>query len=157
MKRKLTTLLLLFLTFSAIVSEPVKNLAVWSKDGTKVAYALSENPRITFTETYLLIATNGVEINYALENMERFTYEKSDATGLTNLTTNETTFKLSEEYLIFPSLKANSTVSIYNLNGTLVFKKRISIDGEYAFSLSDFKTDVYIVSVNGLTYKIIKR
>lgn len=157
MKRKLTILLSLLLTFSADASEPVKNLAVWTKDGTKVVYSLSENPKITFTETDLLITTNGVEITYSLENMARFVYEKSDATGLTDLCTDETPFNFNGEYLLFPSLKANSIVSIYNLNGTLAFKKGVTTAGEYAFSLSNLGRGVYIVNVNGLTYKIVKR
>lgn len=157
MKRNLTILLSLLLTFSANATEPVKNLAVWTKDGTKVVYSLSENPKITFTETDLLITTNGVEINYALKNMARFVYEKSDATGITDLSTNEPSFKFNGEYLLFPALKANSTVSIHNLNGTLAFKKKVTTAGEYAVSLSNLGRGIYIVNVNGLTYKITKR
>ena len=63
----------------------------------------------------------------------------------------------SGESLLFPALKANSTVSVYSLNGTLVFKKTIHQNGEYAFPLSNLNAGVYMVNVNGLTYKIMKR
>ena len=157
MKAKLLALLLSFTCLSAMADEPKTQLVVWAKDGTKVAYALAEKPKVTFTETDLVITANGVEVNYNLENMARFTYEDNTSTGITNLQTDETSFKLNGESLLFPALKANSTVSVYSLNGTLVFKKTVRQNGEYAFPLSYLTAGVYMVNVNGLTYKIVKR
>lgn len=157
MKSKLLLSLLFCFCIIAKAENNPTNLVVWAKDGTKVAYALLEKPKVTFTETELIITSNGVEVNYALENMARFTYEDNTATAITNLQTDESSFKLDGESLLFPALKANSTVSVYSLNGALVFKKVIRKNGEYAFPLSNMKAGVYMVNVNGLTYKIVKR
>ena len=157
MKQKLLLVLLSCFSLSAMADEPKTQLVVWAKDGTQVAYALAEKPKVTFTETDLVITANGVEVNYTLENMARFTYEDNTSTGITNLQTDESTFKLDGESLLFPALKANSTVSVYSLNGTLVFKKNVCQNGEYAFPLSNLNAGVYMVNVNGLTYKIVKR
>ena len=146
-----------FMPFASMALTPATNLVVWIKDGTKVAYVLNENPQITFTETDLIITASGIEVKYALENMARLTYEKSEETGIIDLNTHESSFNFNGEYLLFPSLKANSTVSIYDLNGTLNFKKRVSKAGEYAFSLSELKAGIYIVNVNGLIHKILKK
>lgn len=157
MKSKLLLSLLLGFSFFAKAENNPTNLVVWAKDGTKVAYALAEKPKVTFTETDLVITANGVEVNYTLENMARFTYEDNILTAITNLQTDESTFKLDGESLLFPTLKANSTVSIYSLNGTLIFSKIVREAGEYSFPLSNLNVGVYLVSVNGLTYKIMKR
>ena len=157
MKQKLLLVLLSCFCLSAMADEPKTQLVVWAKDGTQVAYALAEKPKVTFTETDLVITANGVEVNYTLENMARFTYEDNSATGITNLQTDESSFKLNGESLLFPALKANSTVSLYTLNGTLVFKKTVRQNGEYAFPLSNLNAGIYMVNVNGLTYKIVKR
>lgn len=157
MKQKLLLVLLSCFCLSAMADEPKTLLVVWAKDGTQVAYALAEKPKVTFTETDLVITANGVEVNYTLENMARFTYEDNISTAITNLQTDESTFKLDGETLLFPALKANSIVSVYSLNGMLVFKKTIHQNGEYAFPLSNLNTGVYMVNVNGLTYKIVKR
>ena len=141
----------------AMADNPRTQLVVWAKDGTKVAYALTEKPKITFTETDLVITSNGVEVNYALENMARFTYEDNTATAITDLRTDKASFKLDGESLLFPALKANSIVSLYSLNGTLVFKKSVLKAGEYSFPLSNLKAGAYVVMVNGLTYKIVKK
>ena len=157
MKTKVMVLLLSCFCLSTMADEPKTHLIVWAKDGTKVAYALIEKPKVTFTETDLVITTNSVEVNYALEDMARFTYADNTETAISNLQTEETVFKLDGESLLFPSLKANSTVSVYALNGTLVFKKTVRQNGEYTFPLSDLSTGIYMINVNGLTYKIVKR
>jgi len=39
----------------------------------------------------------------------------------------------------------------------LVFTKTVSTNGEYAFPLSNLSQGVYVVNVNGVTYKILKK
>lgn len=156
MKRKILLLLLPLISVMAIANEPITQLVIWAKDGTKVAYALEENPKITFTESELVIKTNSIEINYELDKMLRFTYEDGILSGITDLKSNGA-FIFQDEALFFPSLSANSTVSVYSLNGTLVFKKTVQETSGYAFPLSNLGTGVYMVTVNGLTYKIIKK
>lgn len=149
----------LFLSVSAVLTmakEPITRLVIWSKDGTKVVYALAEKPKMTFVENELVVKTNNIEVNYNLDNMSRFTYDSGDITGITNLKT-ERPFSIQGEALIFPTLSANSTISIYSLNGSIVFKKKVRNIGEYAFPLSSIAAGIYMVNVNGLTYKIVKR
>lgn len=148
---------MVFISMFVKAEELATYLVVWAKDGTKVAYALSEKPIVAFTETDLVITAKGVEVNYSLENMARFTYEENTPVDITNLQTDESSFKLNGESLLFPALKANSTVSVYSLNGSLVFKKTVRKDGEYSFPLSGLNNGVYLVTVNGLTYKIQKK
>ena len=141
----------------AIADEPITNLVIWSKDGAKVAFALAEKPKITFTETDLVITTNIIEVNYLLDNLACLTYETSSESGITDLIIDKTVFKLKGDTLLFPCLKANNIISLYSVNGFLVFKRLVRSDGEYAFPLSKLNTGIYIVNVNGTSYKIMKR
>ena len=75
MKKIFLLLLLPLFSMMAVADEAINSLVVWAKDGTKVAYALADKPKVTFTGTDLVITSNGIEVNYALENMVRFTYE----------------------------------------------------------------------------------
>ena len=155
--KHLLSILFLSCCLFAMADEPKTHLVVWAKDGTKVAYALDDKPKVTFSETDLIITAKGVEVNYTLENMARFTYESSDNTAIRDLKTDKVSFKLEGESLLFPALSANSTVSLHALNGTLVFSKTVTESGEYSFPLSSLNSGVYLVTVNGLTYKIVKR
>lgn len=157
MKAILLTVLLSINYFSTMADEPKTQLVVWAKDGTMVIYALEQKPKVTFTETDLVIKANNIEVNYSLNNMSRITYEYDNITNVLSLQTDEQLFKLEGEALIFPSLRAKSTVNIYALDGRQVFKKSIRKNGGYAFPLSMLGAGMYIVSINGVTYKIMKK
>lgn len=138
-------------------AERIVNLVVWTNDGAKVAYALSEKPKVTFTEDYLVISAYDVEVKYEIEKMSRITYEPVDMSEITDIESNDKSLKIDRNSLIFPDMKANSVVSVYALDGTLVFVKAVDCDGEYAFPLAKLSAGVYLVNVNGVTYKIEKR
>ena len=59
--------------------------------------------------------------------------------------------------MLFPFLKANDLIFIYSTEGRQVLKKTIPQDGEYSFSLSQLTSGIYLVKINMLTYKIVKR
>ena len=155
--KKLLLNILMFLPLIASAQELKSYLVVWAKDGTKVAYALSEKPKIAFSETDLVITTQGVDVNYPLDNMSRFTYEANDETTIRDLKTDKVSFKLDGESLLFMNPTPNSIISLHALNGKSVFSKTIKAAGEYSFPLSNLNSGIYLVTVNGLTYKIVKR
>lgn len=138
-------------------ADSITNLVVWTTDGDKVAYALSEKPKVTFSDEYLVISADDMEVKYEIEKMSRITYESVDMSEITDIESNDKPFKIGQNLLVFPDMKANSVVSIYALDGTLVFVKAVDCNGEYAFPLAKLRAGVYLVNVNGVTYKIEKR
>lgn len=50
------------------------------KNGTNIPYPLIEEPKITFTETELVITLKSKQVIYVLEDISRFTYSSSDDT-----------------------------------------------------------------------------
>lgn len=135
------------------------NFVIWAKDGTKIAeYALMLKPKVTFDKNRFTVISDGVEIEYfELGNLARFTYEKSSGTAISSILTDETIFRFSGESIYFPSLKENSTISVFSLNGTPVFRKTVQQDGDYLFPIPNLNAGVYVVHVNGSTFKIIKK
>jgi hypothetical protein len=163
MKQKLFASIL-FLLFIALLPMAIKAsevsrgvLVVWTNDGVQTAYALSKRPVLRFTDTEMLITGEGIEATYPLDQFKRYTYESSDFTGIRDLNNEKGYGTVSGDYLLFPSLTAHSTVSIYALSGRLILQKAIKVDGEYAFPLASLPVGVYVVKVNGLTYKIAKQ
>lgn len=132
-------------------------LYVWSKDGTKVAYSLSQNPKLTFTETEMVITGNNLEVIYPIAEMDRFAYKDEVTTLIFDLSTDERHLVMKEDYLLFPAIDCIREVSIYSLNGTKLLKKTLPAEGEYAYPFSNLSSGVYMVKVNGLTYKIVKK
>ena len=135
------------------------NLIMWAKDGSKIAtYALVERPKVTFNENRFGVECKGVEIEYyELGELARFTYEKDSETAVRNVLMDNPTFKMNRESILFSSLKDNSTISIYSINGSLVLRKTLQQAGEYTLPISKLTAGVYMINVDGSTYKIVKK
>lgn len=136
---------------------PTIYLVVWTKNGEQAGYALNKRPVLKFTETEMIISGEDIDVIYALDNFARYTYSDQEPTVIKDIRTDEAKARFEGESLIFPSLKANNTISVYTLNGVQIIKKTVHEDGEYAFPLSALRKGVYLVNVNGLTYKIAKK
>ena len=65
-----------------------QRLVVWLNNGEKVFYDLEENPKTTFSGTGVMIETNTVTVNYSMEQVLKYTYEKT-TTGIRDLKENE--------------------------------------------------------------------
>lgn len=146
----------MFLMGQSAVAEERNALIIWAKDGTQVAYALNEEPKVTFTENSMVISSKGIEVDYPLQDMARFTYG-NEVNAVIDLKTDKSPFKLDGESLLFLALRPNSTVSVYSQNGTLVSQKTVRQGGEYVFPIGNLANGVYVVKVNGVTYKFLKR
>lgn len=135
------------------------NLIMWAKDGSKIAtYALVERPKVTFNENRFAVECTGVEIEYyELEELARFTYEKDSETAVRNVLKDGPTFKMNRESILFTSLKEHSTISIYSIDGGLVLRKTLQQTGEYTLPISNLTAGVYMINVNGSTFKIVKK
>lgn len=154
MKQLFLLFLFVFSVLNVFAEEQEKQLVVWNKDGSKVAYSLGETPKITFSTDQVLIESNEVLITYPLEKLLRFTYEISDNTSIENVTNDQMCFQYNKDSFRFHGLKENSNVSIYAMNGTLIFRKNIEKNCDFIYPISHLKSGVYIVDINGLSYKI---
>ncbi len=132
-------------------------LIVWTKNGERIGYVLDKEPVISFTENEMKIKGNDFDVIYTLDNFARYTYDIHDPATIRDILTEKFIAKFEGESIVFPSLKAHSTVSVYTLNGVQIFKKTVQKDGEYAFPLSVLSSGVYLVNINGQTYKIMKK
>jgi hypothetical protein len=150
-------LILFFLCFTLPI-EAELNFIIWNKDGSKVAIPVSDYPSVHFYDDCIDVWSDKMDLTYSIEQIAKFTYEDIDDAGIKNIENDEAiSFKIDGEMILFSLLRAGSTISINSLSGTFVFKRTIQTAGVYSFPLSHLDKGVYLVSVNGLTYKIIKK
>ena len=154
--------LFLFLCVGIVSANAIaaKQLVVQAKDGTKVSYLLKSYPNISFTENEINISSNDVVITYSVSQTAKFYYETVEIdqeTGLTDIQTEETIYRQEGNAIIFSSLKEGSRISMYAINGSLIYSKDNIPSGEYMFSLDNLSTGAYLINVNEITCKIIKQ
>ena len=132
-------------------------LKLYNRNGTKVGYfSVSDNPKVTFTSDKVIVTTNSADVHYySLPNMWKFTYDTG--TGINDINVDKNAMQFDGSVIIFPSLEVGTDIAVYNTNGTLVMSKKATKAGDYSFPLSDLSHGVYMVKVNGKTYKIVKK
>ena len=134
------------------------HLVVTAKDGTQVAFALQEKPIVTFLDDNLRIQSQLTDVYYSLENMATFTYEKRDISSAVMDLQSDALFHMQgEDYIVFPALNENTYIALHTVTGAVLFAQTIRQAGEYGFSLSQLMPAIYILTVNDVTYKIVKR
>jgi len=137
------------------------NLVVWEKGETEPLneFKLEYGATVTFNEGQIIITNDVADIilDNNLDEIWKLTYKRQDDTGIQNIFDNSDSMKFNGSAIIFPSLKAGSNVSVFAANGILLMSKTIATTGEYAFPLSNLNQGIYIVNVNGKTYKISKK
>jgi len=151
--------LLLGLMSTASIYAADNYLVLWEKEGAMVGtYDLTYNPKVTFTETEVIVSNDLADVfYYSLPEMWKFTYQVDDGSGINNILADGNTMSFRGDAIVFPALEAGSNIRVYAVNGILVLDKTIANAGEYAFPLSSLSQGVYMVIVNGKTYKIVKK
>ena len=151
---------MLGLTFAVNVSAADNNtysLVLWDHSGAIVgSYELAYSPNVTFADDQVIVTTSVADVYYyALPEMWKFTYT-SKISGINNILA-DNAMKFNGDAIIFPALEAGNSIAVYATNGTLVLNKTVSAAGEYCLPLSSLSQGVYMVNVNGKTYKIVKK
>lgn len=158
MRKLLTIILLLTLTALPSMAQGKPNaLTVWSKDGRETVFALADKPVVSFTETTLFIKTKGMEVSYPLKDMRKLSYDYDETVDVVDIQTDRRAVSLKGNTLVFRSLPLNSRIAVTASDGAVVLQRTITHQGSYSFSLSGMSAGVYLVSVNGLTYKVAKK
>lgn len=145
------------MTVIEITAKQGEQLIILSKDGTKIAYALTDKPKITFTDSNLVVSVNGLTANYSLVNLLGVTYSESDATNISSVKDDFPFFYMNGDKLMFNKVKREMVLFLYKIDGSLVLKKRISKDSDTIVSLSPIESGIYVLQINGTAFKIIKR
>ena len=150
-------MLFVFMTGIVMTARQREQLIILGKDGTKIAYALTDKPKITFTDSDLVVSVNGLTSNYLLINLLGITYSESDVTNISNAKDDFPLFYMNGNKLMFHKIKRDMALFLYKIDGSLVFKKRISKDSDTTISLSSIESGIYVLQINGTVFKIIKK
>ena len=157
MKRIICMMLFVFMTGVVMTARQREQLIILGKDGTKIAYALTDKPKITFTDSDLVVSVNGLTSNYLLINLLGITYSESDVMNISNAKDDFPLFYMNGNKLMFHKIKRDMALFLYKIDGSLVFKKRISKDSDTTISLSSIESGIYVLQINGTVFKIIKK
>lgn len=130
-------------------------LALLHKNGNKVSYLLNKKPKLSFTDADIVVSIDNTSFDYPLCDILHISYEDEDATSVSNTVKDDIMFKFDNQSFSVTT-STNCTVSLFSTKGEVLLKKRIKA-GKNKFSLSILNPGIYILNVNDVSTKIIKR
>lgn len=90
--------------------------------------------------------------------MLRFTFEKTENASVSEIFSDvQNLFKITNHSIEFTNLSENIVVKIYSLDGMILVNESVREGGSHSISLDSLNCGLYVVSVNGITYKIVKK
>ena len=152
-------MLLIAIMVLSVAKATDRLLQIWQVDGKIVTINLNDEPVTTYVDGNLVITTTKVTITYPLEQVTRYTYIEDEAVSEGDGVPNGIRSVLlgDNESLIFKGLKSNTEIRLYSTSGRLVQALKANDGNDVAVSISQLPVGVYLVKVNGVTYKISKR
>lgn len=153
--------LLIFIWFATLLAVQSQNLYIKAKDGSVTAKTLSTLERFTFSNNNLLINyLSGPVETYSLSNISKLSF-KSAVTGVDELSLSGTiTMKVypnpvSDVIYIQNAPETDYQLSIYRMTGSLILNTQMS-SGDKSIDVSFLQTGLYLLNVNGRTFKFVK-
>lgn len=152
--KKLLLLFLLICGSTKLLAQTA--LVVHQKSGEVVYYSFSEQPKVKYEGADLVLTTSKTEVKYPLRNLSRFTFGDM-ASGIDDMPVTKADVKVNNGTIAVTGAKPSSTISIFNINGTLVTNLQANEEGDMQYNTSALPTGVYVVKSENVTFKFIKK
>ena len=132
----------------------VPALVLHHADGKTTEVELYTMPRVQMEADKMIITSQGVSQEFAKADVVRFTY-KGVSTGI-NTMKPETRYRIDEDQVTFYGISTADRIRIYNTGGVQI-PVRLAADGkDVVLSLTQLPSGVYLVTINGRTFKFIR-
>ncbi len=156
---KKTLLLCLSLFACAVSLFASMSLAVKLKSGAEVTFALSESPRITFSDGNLVV-NESASYTYSMSNVLKYSFKESSSTPVKEAggdASSSVTFSRQGDVFTVEGLPSGVEAHVYGMFGGVVGRAKSDAYGMAKLDLSTLGAGVYVLSAGGSSVKVTKR
>lgn len=156
MRTCLMFLILLSVSFASLKANEkyTYSISVYSTDGSKACYMLTEKIKLLFKNDDFIISANDINLAYPIKEVASFVYEKEAHTSIDNATKrDDVSFYLGKDLLTITQLTPHTKVYLYKIDGTCIFET-LAKDGTCTIPISNLSKGIYIVKSKDFTTKI---
>ena len=129
-----------------------KSLFVSFNDGSRIEFALSTLPEVTFGNDKMTVTSTATTASYELWKVSTFTY--GTTTGIKQVETNNK-FAFEGDRIIVDG--TNNKVSAFALDGKNIKLSPITDGDKTIINLSELTHGVYIIKINNKSIKVARQ
>jgi len=139
----------------ALDADEENSLVVWHKDGSKVMFCLDDKPKVIFFDDMVKVKSASLFAEYEFASIRKMTYGKNFADNIRNIEKeNERPFEALGKKMVFIPNNKDLHVMVVSINGIVAKEFVVKKDEPVSYSFDNLENGVYIVIVNGVSYKI---
>ncbi len=156
MKRLVTLILYLTGFFIPINAEDIYYFVIWTTDDAKISYEFKHHPKVIPNNDVLILSTIHTTVEYQASQIHKFTLEKTTVNTVDVNTNKRKNDILRNDDILTIQGHLGENIEIYSIGGVLMDTKKIN-DDKFQISLSNYASGIYIIRINKLTIKFIKK
>jgi len=149
--KKIALSLLVALSCISAKAADGKSLFVSFNDGSKIEFALSTLPEVTFGNDKMTVKSTATTASYELWKVSTFTY--GTTTGIKQVENNK--FAFEGDRIIVDG--TNNKVSAFALDGKAIKLSPITAGDKTIINLSELTHGVYIIKINNKSIKVARQ
>ena len=150
--KKIALSLLIALSCISAKAADGKSLFVSFNDGSKIEFALSTLPEVTFGNDKMTVKSTATTVSYELWKVSTFTY--GTTTGIKQVETNNK-FAFEGDRIIVDG--TNNKISTFALDGKAIKISPTTAEGKTIINLNALTHDVYIIKINNKSIKVARQ
>lgn len=134
-----------------------EKLFIEYKDGSMFSYVLANKPKVIFEGNNITVTAPEITDVHKMENVKQFMFSIPTSVEMISADERRITYT-DNETVCLEGFKAGGSVSVYDINGTLLTGSTVGKDGTVSISLGGLASGLYVIATTeGKSYKIIKR
>lgn len=149
--KKIALSLLIALSCISAKAADGKSLFVSFNDGSKIEFALSTLPEVTFGDDKMTVKSTATTASYELWKVSTFTY--GTTTGIKQVENNK--FAFEGDRIIVDG--TNNKVSAFALDGKNIKLSPITAGDKTIINLSELTHGIYIIKINNKSIKVARQ
>lgn len=150
--KKIALSLLIALSCISAKATDDKSLFVSFNDGSKIEFALSTLPEVTFGNDKMTVRSTATTASYELWKVSTFTY--GTTTGIKQGETNNK-FAFEGDRIIVDG--TNNKISTFALDGKAIKISPTTAEGKTIINLNALTHGVYIIKINNKSIKVARQ
>lgn len=150
--KKIALSLLIALSCISAKATDDKSLFVSFNDGSKIEFALSTLPKVTFGNDKMTVKSTATTASYELWKVSTFTY--GTTTGIKQVETNNK-FAFEGDRIIVDG--TNNKISTFALDGKAIKLSPTTAEGKTIINLNALTNGVYIIKINNKSIKVARQ
>jgi len=130
-----------------------KSLFISFNDGSKIEIAMTDNPEIKMADDKLTITYGTTENSYELWRLSKFTFGTT-STGIKDILDGKNIQMQNNQIIVADS---NAQIRIFSIDGKALSVAPIHSGSKTIIDMNTFSKGVYVMNINGNSFKILKQ